>query len=359
MLDIAGMTHWKEFRMKRVSIVVPVYNSEKYLVETLESLATQTYSELEVILVDDGSTDSSGQICMEQETRDNRFHYYKIKNGGPSVARNIGISHATGEYIGFCDSDDMIDPNMYQTMVLYMERFSADIVFCDIYSERDRRRFGFPWSDGTVFELNEIGQTLAAAFVGNETDNDSNVPLWGSVVRCLFKVDIIKAHAICFPEDIHFAEDLVFTLRYLQNIQKAVICDKDFYYYRCNSDSIMHSFFAYKKGMFQERKKLIGYISDAIDNLPGKNDLRRRLIVTSRCYFRECIGNACRTEEGRTQKDITQELKNIINDESVIEAFANFDAKNRKVKIISLLIKYRRVYIIQGYYLYRFYKRKK
>lgn len=351
------MTRWKEFRMKQVSIIVPVYNSEKYLTETLDSIAAQTYPKLEVILVDDGSTDSSGQICTDREVRDNRFHYYKIKNGGPSVARNIGISHATGEYIGFCDSDDLIDPNMYKIMVAYMEYYSSDIVFCDIYSERDRRKFGFPWSDGTVFRLNEIGQTLAAAFVGNETDNDSNVPLWGSVVRCLFKANKIRDNAVCFPDDIHFAEDLVFTLRYLQNIRKAVICDKDLYHYRCNSDSIMHSFFAYKKGMFQERKKLIGYLSDVIENLSGKNDLQRRLIVTSRCYFRECIGNACRTEAGRTKKDIKQELKEILNDESVIAAFANFDAENRKIKMISLLIKYRRAHIIQIYYSYRFCKR--
>lgn len=357
MPDTAGMTRWKEFKMKRISIIVPVYNSEKYLDETLDSLAAQTYPDMEVLLVDDGSTDQSGQICKVRAEQDNRFQYYKVNNGGPSAARNTGISYATGEYIGFCDSDDLIDPNMYQTMTAYMEHHSADIVFCDIYSERDQRKFGFPWSDGTVFQSDEIGQTLAAAFVGNETDNDSNVPLWGSVVRCLFKADKIKNNDVWFPDDIHFAEDLVFTLRYLQNVGKAVICDRDFYYYRCNPNSIMNSFFAYKEGMFQARKKLIKYLSDIIEDFTGKDDLQKRLVVTARCYFRECIGNACRTAEGKTKKDIRQELKEILNDDNVIAAFANFDAVNRKTKMLSLLIKYRWAFIIQAYYSYRFYKR--
>lgn len=353
MLGIVGTIRWKEFNMKRVSIVIPVYNSERYLAETLKSIVAQTYLELEVILIDDGSTDCSGKICMDWEALDNRFHYYRVENGGPSAARNIGISYATGEYIGFCDSDDLIDPNMYRSMVSYMERCSADIVFCDIYSERDQRNFGFAWPDGTVFQSGEIGQTLVAALIGNETDNDPNVPLWGSVVRCLYKADKIKEKAVCFPKDIHFAEDLVFTLRYLKNVEKAVICDKDFYYYRYNSDSIMNSFYAYKTDMFQERKKLIEYLSEIIENFSDKEDLRKRLTVTSRCYFRECIGNACRTAEGRTKKEIKRELKEILNDNSVITAFADFDAVNQKTKMISLLIKYRLAFIIRIYYSYR------
>lgn len=357
MPDIAGMIRWKGFKMKRVSVIIPVFNSEKFLEETLDSVAAQTYPELEVILIDDGSVDRSAQICRARTEQDNRFHYYRVENGGPSAARNIGITYATGEYIGFCDSDDLIDPNMYQTMVAYMEQQTADIVFCDIYSERDQRKFGFPWPDRTIFQLEEIGQILVAALVGNTTDNDANVPLWGSVVRCLFKADKIKDHAVRFPEDIHFAEDLVFTLRYLEKAGKAVICDKSFYYYQCNTESIMNSFFVYKKGMFEERKRLINYLSEIIQKFSGREELVRRLTVTSRCYFRECVGNACRAAEGRTEKDKKNELKDILNDDGVISAFANFDALDRKVKAISLLIKYRQAFAIRAYYLYRFHKR--
>ena len=185
------------------------------------------------------------------------------------------------------------------------------------------------------------------------------------IIEILYKEEIIgfmilnkiKDNDVWFPNDIHFAEDLVFTLRYLQYVEKAVICDRDFYYYRCNPNSIMNSFFAYKEGMFQARKRLIQYLDEIIEEFTGKDNLQRRLVVTSRCYFRECIGNACRTAEGRTKKDIRQELKEILNDDNVIAAFANFDAVNRKTKMLSLLIKYRWAFIIQAYYSYRFYKR--
>lgn len=357
MPDTAGMTRWKESEMKRISIVVPVFNSEKYLTETLDSLAAQTYPNFEVLLIDDGSTDKSSQICIARTEVDKRFRYYKIDNNGPSVARNTGILLATGEYIGFCDSDDLIDPDMYETMVAYMENHLADIVFCDIYSERDQKSFGLQWPDKTVFRLEDISETLVPAFVGNETDNDSNVPLWGSVVRCLFKSNLIKDNSVSFPGDIHFAEDLVFTLRYLQNVKVAVICDKAFYYYRCNPDSIMNSFFTYKEGMFEDRKKLLQYLSKIIDGFTVKDGLQKRLIVTSRCYFRECVGNACRTAEGRTKKKMKHELKKILNDDDVVAAFANFDAVNPKIKMISLLIKYRCSFAIWAYYSCRFYKR--
>lgn len=343
--------------MDKISVIVPVYNSEKYLVETIDSIAAQTYPNLEVILVDDGSTDSSGKICLERVAQDSRFRYYRVENGGPSAARNIGISHATGDYIGFCDSDDRIDPEMYRTMMDYMERNTADIVFCDIYSQRDQRKFGFPWPDGTVFQGKKIGDTLVAAFVGNKTDNDPGGPLWGSVVRCLFKAENIRKGDVSFPLDIHFAEDLVFTLRYLQGAARAVICDRDFYYYRCNANSIMNSFYSYKVGMFAERKRLLQYLGRIIEQYSCKDDLQKRLIVTSRCYFRECVGNACRASDGRTGKDMKEELHTILNDAAVIEAFAAFDSTDKRIKIISLLIKYRISFVIRTYYAYRFKQR--
>lgn len=343
--------------MKRISIIIPVYNSEKFLAETLRSVAAQTYSNLEVILIDDGSTDHSGDICKAQTRTDGRFHYYKIENAGPSGARNAGLMHATGEYIGFCDSDDLIDPNMYQTMVTYIEQHSADIVFCDIFSERDQCKFGFPWPDSTLFHAEEIGQRLVGAFVGNKSDDIASNPLWGSVVRCLFKAEKIKKEAIYFPQDIHFAEDLVFTLRYLQKSDVAVICNKVLYHYRCNPDSIMNSFFSYKNGMFLARKKLLSYLSDIIENFSAEGDLQKRLMVTTRCYFRECVGNACRPGAGRTEKDKKQELKEILNDRQVVAAFENFDSVNWKTRMIYLMIKYKIALGIQVYYSLRFRKR--
>lgn len=340
--------------MKRVSIIIPVYNSERYIAKTLQTIMNQTYSEIEVIMIDDGSSDHSDIICKGIAESDSRFHYFRVENGGPSTARNIGLSYATGEYIGFCDSDDIISPNMYECLVRYAENTEADIVLCDIYSERDKRNFGLPWSDGTIFEKKEIRENLFARMVGNCSDNDNEVPIWGSVVRCLFKRSIIVDNEIEFPSDIHFAEDLIFTLRYLKSADKAVICNQVLYQYTYNEDSIMNSFFSYKVGMFAARKRLILYIREAIGEEDTVHEMLARLRTTSRCYFRECVGNACRNGADRSAVIKRRELVEILDDEMVKSAFRHFDANDKKTKLIYLMIRWRWAFAIQMYYYFRF-----
>ena len=103
--------------MKMISVIVPIYNVEQYLEQCLDSIISQTYSQLEIILVDDGSTDSSGQICDKYARKDERIVVIHKTNGGLSDARNAGISVATGEYISFIDSDDYIATDMYNKMI--------------------------------------------------------------------------------------------------------------------------------------------------------------------------------------------------------------------------------------------------
>ncbi len=339
--------------MEKISVIVPVYNAEKYLQKTLQALREQTYPNLEIILVDDGSKDESLAICEQAAKEDNRIFCYSIPNGGPANARNVGISKATGTYIGFCDSDDLPDVAMYQTLVEYLERENVDIALCDIYTERDGRNFGFPWVDGTVFDKETIVSDLMAKMIGNLSDNDKDSPVWGSSVRCLFKREIMDKNSVAFPTDIHFAEDLVFVLRYLSHAQRAVICDKALYFYTCNEASIMNSFYSYKKHMFQARRTLVQYIEKVIEKI-NEPDLRDRLTVTERCYYHECIGNACRQGQERTKKMMKAEIREIVSDPAVRKAFKKFDAKDMKTKIKYLLIKHRCVGLLYLYYARRF-----
>lgn len=348
------MTRWKEFEMEKVSIIIPVYNSEKYIEKTLESVLGQIYENIEVIVIDDGSTDNSGELVEKIAGTDNRIKYFKIKNGGPGNARNTGILKATGKYIGFCDGDDIIKPEMYQKLVSYLENADADIALCDIFTERDNCCFGFPWEDGKSFYGEEIYSQLMASMVGNESDNVTDTPVWGSVVRCLFKKEIIEKYQLQLPTDIHFAEDLVFTLNYLKHSKGAVICNEPLYYYVCNEASIMNSFKAYKKGMFTARKALVAYVLKAIDDAPCYENLRKRLAVTERCYYQECVGNACRPAEGRKEKDMKAELKVILFDDGVNKAFKRFDAADKKRKLSYMMIQKRMVNAIMLYYKIRF-----
>lgn len=118
---------------KKVSVIIPVYNVEKYLEECIESVLKQTYKNLEIILVDDGSKDNSGNICDEYAKKDERIKVIHKTNGGLSDARNAGIDIAKGEYITFLDSDDFIEEDMYEFLVKNIEKANADISVCQVY----------------------------------------------------------------------------------------------------------------------------------------------------------------------------------------------------------------------------------
>lgn len=116
--------------MKKLSIIVPIYNVEKYVRECIDSIINQAYTNLEIILIDDGSEDSCGEICDEYAKKDARIVALHQKNAGLSAARNLGVSAARGEYIGFVDGDDYIHTDMYKEMMLMAEKHNADIVEC-------------------------------------------------------------------------------------------------------------------------------------------------------------------------------------------------------------------------------------
>jgi len=115
----------------KISIIIPIYNSEKYLSRCLETVINQTYSKLEIILVNDGSRDKSLDICKHYQSKDSRIIIIDKINEGVSVARNTGIEAATGKYIGFVDADDWIEPSMYESMLNNIEQYKCNIAFCN------------------------------------------------------------------------------------------------------------------------------------------------------------------------------------------------------------------------------------
>lgn len=126
-----------------ISVIVPIYNVEKYLIKCIESIINQTYKDLEIILVDDGSTDSSGKICNEFATKDNRIKVIHKKNGGLSSARNIGLDICKGNYISFIDSDDYIELDMYEKMIKIIVNKKVDIVSCNYNHIYNNKKVAF------------------------------------------------------------------------------------------------------------------------------------------------------------------------------------------------------------------------
>ena len=164
-----------------ISIIVPVYNVEAYLHQCLQSILDQTYTNLEIIVVDDGSTDHSPAICDHFAALDARVKVIHKKNGGQSAARNIGLDTASGEYIGFVDSDDWIDNDMYETLYNLISQYGADISACTHYLE---------YEDGrpTVYRSKEEIMTFNHADVMKTLFEDKIIKNY--VVEKLYKRDL-------------------------------------------------------------------------------------------------------------------------------------------------------------------------
>lgn len=124
----------------KISIIVPVYNTGIYLKKCINSLLNQTLRDIEIVLIDDGSTDESRDICDEYAKKDDRISVIHKRNEDVSIARNIGIKKSKGKYIGFIDSDDWIESNMYQNMYKYIKDYDVDIVFCDAVTVYDDKQ---------------------------------------------------------------------------------------------------------------------------------------------------------------------------------------------------------------------------
>ena len=137
--------------MALVSVIVPVYNAEQFIADTIENLISQTLSDIEIILVDDGSTDRSGEICSQYAEKYGNITLLRRKNGGVSSARNAGLAAATGKYIGFCDADDVPDNDLYEFLYKMIKENNSDIAIIDTYILTDDKSKVFSSDNSTVF----------------------------------------------------------------------------------------------------------------------------------------------------------------------------------------------------------------
>lgn len=218
-----------------ISVVIPVYNVEKYLAQCVDSVLDQTFQDFEIILVDDGATDSSGAMCDEYAQKDARIRVIHQPNGGLSAARNTGLSAASGEYIYFLDSDDYIEPTALADLVSVAEQEQADVVFFDGYVFFDECE-----EDDTVSRYvrkeayaTQKGRDILPQLLKNE-EYRTAVPLM------LFRTDYLRAHALTFREGI-IHEDELFTFLVYNADGRVAHCHKQLYARRIRPASIMTS----------------------------------------------------------------------------------------------------------------------
>ena len=213
-----------------ISIIVPIYNGEQYLQENIESVLQQDYSNWELILINDGSTDKSGDICKKYVSKDKRIRFFEKDNGGVSSARNEGLAHVNGEYVTFVDADDVIEKNYCSNLLSKMEPEVGMVVY----------GLGYLYPDGKVDIIRhrlQPGIYDYCAFSKFVVDDGtmSSFTLH-SVCAALYRYEIIKNGGVCFDDKIRYNEDGLFNTEYFLNSHLAVSInyEKVIYKYRVN-----------------------------------------------------------------------------------------------------------------------------
>ena len=217
-----------------ISIIVPVYNVEEYLKQCLDSILEQTLSHFEVILVNDGSPDSSGDICREYVAKDSRFHYFEKENGGLSDARNYGIERARGEYLTFIDSDDYIDPLHLEYLYNTLMNNDADISVSNYMNYHTSIATFYLHTFGDYYEKNYSSEDLLDNLAILERNDLSFSTIWGK----LYKRSVFSF--LRFPKGV-IGEDVALIYKIYTQVQKIVYFHKDTYIYRENESGITKS----------------------------------------------------------------------------------------------------------------------
>lgn len=302
--------------MPKLSIVVPVYNNEKTLSRCIESVLHQTFTDFELILINDGSCDSSEKICLKYSNIDKRVTVYTKTNGGVSSARNYGMNVSKGEYITFVDADDYLNPDCYKTVENNIQK--EDLIFYHYIINKDgtctkiyNRNLNKLANENLNFHLlyqDSIGYIKDDMFI----DESISIFIW----RCWFKTSFLRRNNIVFDETLKTGEDRIFLMNVLVNNPKIKLCDDLFGY--------------------------IHTVSDSGDSLTNQKDLKKYIPWM---YQQQLNMDAAEQKVCNINGFLTKKDKNNIRKKRAFSmrslVFVN-EFKNNKVNAVSNIKKYRK-----------------
>lgn len=254
-----------------VSVIIPVYNAEEYLDKCIRSVLSQTYKNTEIILINDGSTDRSMELCEIYALNEKNIKLFSQQNSGASSARNVGLTNSTGDYIVFVDSDDWIMPTYIEDLYNSLIEYSADMIIVDYFIERDseliyRKKQGLTNVYTNIETLNNI------------FDKDKYMGyLWNKI----YQAEIIKGNNIVFNTELRVWEDLLFCCQYISKINKIVYIQKPIYVYLERKNSLT------KNTSFDVQKSLLLAMQNIMELT--ENSSSKFSIQTGKVYATACI----------------------------------------------------------------------
>lgn len=319
--------------IEKVSIIIPMYNAEDNIEKCLQSIINQEYSNIEILIINDGSTDSSIEIVNKYIEYDSRIIIINQKNEGRSSARNAGISASSGKYIMFVDSDDWVELEMIKEMVRMVENNKLDIAMSTIRYITDFKTYirKFPWDNNKIFEGDEIiNEFYPHLLTSINYKGDTIEEISGSVCRAIYLSSIIKENSIVFDNHIAIGEDKLFNLEYILHANKILITNKAYYNYRRLTADGGSTTQNYMKNYYE----MVKY-----RQLQYKNLFKDKSKITSMEYLIEfdwlkttlgSINNLLLDGFNGDIIDLFREVRKIINDSEIKEISRNYNVKQLK-----------------------------
>lgn len=310
----------------KISIIVPVYNAEKYLRKCLDSLINQTYENIEIICVNDESPDDSLTILQEYAERDSRIKVINQQNAGASEARNTGLRFVTGDYVMFLDSDDWIDVDTCSVAMENMKKYNVDVVMWSYvreYAEKSVKKIIY--SEDVLFESEEDVQNLHIGFAGpveGALKNPENADAFSTVWGKLYKKSVIADTKFIDVREIGSHEDGLFNLYVFKNVKSAFFVNKCFNHYRKDNVSSLTS--SYNAKLYERRQRIYGYIKEYIDD----NGLDGRYIraLNNRVVFEILYLGLNEINSSKKGIEKRKMLKTFVKSEGYVNACRGFSA---------------------------------
>lgn len=317
----------------KISIIVPIYNVEPYLSRCLDSLVKQTLQEIEIIAVNDGSTDKSLLILREYAEKDHRITVVDQKNAGVSFARNEGIQMARGEYIGFVDPDDWIDANMYEVLYREAVQEQAEIVMCGYMREfgthAKEKIFSLPQK--VTYRGEQVRTQVMRRLIGplaEEMGNPELLDAWGTVWSKIYRADLVRKHGLEFVDlnKVGTNEDSLFNIYACSYATSFVFLNRPLYHYwRSHSGSVTSGF---KPRLLEQWFTLYTYMEDFLNqkNLAGEYQLalKNRICLN-------ILGLGLNTISPSHQAPLVAKvatLHSILNDQRMKRSFKQLEMKH-------------------------------
>lgn len=271
-----------------VSIVLPIYNVERYLDRCLKSIVNQTYDNLEIILVDDGSPDKCPHICEEWAKKDARIKVIHKENAGLGMARNTGIENATGQYICFFDSDDYVAIDAVEKCYRLAQKEKADIVtfgFCNVKSNGKTGNSIIPHTDQQTYRGKDVREGFLPDLIGPDTTTGKRTDLWMSAWASFYSLDLIKRTGWRFVSEREIISEDIYSLLFLyKNVECVAVLSEALYFYCENGGSLTH---VYRKDRYEKIKHFYDQCIKAADECGYGENVKDRLAYP---YISNTIG---------------------------------------------------------------------